>query len=132
MNSASLKPLQMIGRVVVGQRDDRQQLRLRSGLEAEAVLPAEVEDLLDDLPLLVHLDRVDADVAAFVVVLRDRRLEGAVDVAEPVAEDVAEADEDRQLDAAQLQVIDQLLQVDRPGRVLGRVDEDVPAVEIEK
>ena len=31
-----------------------------------------------------------------------------------MAEDVAEADQDRQADAAQLQVIDQLLQVDRP------------------
>ena len=87
--------------VVVGLGGDREELRLRSRLEPEPVLAAEIQHLLDDLPLLVHLDRVDADVAAFVVVLRDRSLEGAVDVADPVAEDVAEADEDGQLDPAQ-------------------------------
>ena len=57
-------------RVVVGQRHDGEQLGLGAGLEAEAVLAAEVEHFLDDLPLLVHLDRVDADVAALVLVLR--------------------------------------------------------------
>ncbi len=65
-------------------RHDRQQLRLGARFEAEAVRPAEVEHFLDDLPLLVHLDRVDADVAAFVLVLGDGGLEGVVDVAEAV------------------------------------------------
>ena len=99
-------------RVVVGLRHHGQQLRLGAGLEAEPVLPAEVEHFLDDLPLLVHLDRVDADVARRVLVLRDGGLERVVDVAEPVPEDVAEPDEHRQPDAAQLQVIDELLEVD--------------------
>ena len=71
-------------RVVVGQRHDGQQLGLRARLEAEVVRPAEVEDLLDDLPLLVDLDRVDAAVAALVLVLRDGGLEGGVDLAEAV------------------------------------------------
>ena len=79
-------------RVVVGERDHGQQLRLRAGLEAEVVRPAEVEHFLDDLPLLVHLDRVDAAVAALVLVLRDGGLERGVDVAEAVLEDVGEAD----------------------------------------
>ena len=43
----------------------------------------------------------------------------------PVAEDVPEADEDGQMDPAQQQMIDELLQIDGSGRVLGRVDEDV-------
>ncbi len=38
-----------------------------------------------------------------------------MDVAEPMLQDVAEADQDRQADAAQLQVIDQLLEIDRRG-----------------
>ena len=79
-------------RVVVGERDDGQQLRLRAGLEAEVVRLAEVEDLLDDLALLVDLDRVDAAVAALVLVLRDGGLERGVDLAEAVLEDVGEAD----------------------------------------
>ena len=66
MYSASLKPLQMIGVSLCGLRHDGEQLGLRAGLEAEAVLAAEVEHFLDDLPLLVHLDRVDADVAPLV------------------------------------------------------------------
>ena len=54
--------------------------------------------------------------------LGDRGLEGVVDVPQPVLEDVAEADQDRQVDAAQLQVIDQLLEVDRAAWILGRMD----------
>ena len=125
MNSASLNPLQMIGVSLSAMRDDGQQLGLRSGLEAEVVRPAEVEHFLDDLPLLVDLDRIDAEVLALVRVLRDRRLEGVEDVAEPLLEDVAEPDQDRQADAAQLQVVDQLLQVDGLAGVLGGVHPDV-------
>ena len=67
MNSSSLKPLQMIGVVVaVGQRQHGEQLRLGAGLQAEVERLAEVEDLLDDVPLLVDLDRVDAAVVALV------------------------------------------------------------------
>ena len=70
MNSSSLKPLQMIGVSSSSvERQHREQLRLGAGLEAEAERLAEVEDLLDDVPLLVHLDRVDAAVVALVVVL---------------------------------------------------------------
>ena len=58
-------------RVVVGDGHDGEQFRLRAGFEAEAVRPAEVEDLLDHVPLLVDLDRIDAAVAALVLVLAD-------------------------------------------------------------
>ena len=112
-------------RVVVGLRGHREQLRLRAGLEAEAVLAAEIEHFFDDLPLLVDLDRVDTDVTAFVLVLGDGRLERVVDVAEPVPEDVPEADEHRDLNPAQLQMIGELLEVDGLRRVLGRMDQDV-------
>ena len=113
-------------RLVVGERDHGEQFRLGPCLEAELVGPAELEDFLDDLPLLVDLDRVDAAVAALVLVLRDRRLEGGVDIAQAVLQDVGEAHQDRKADAAELQPIDQLLQVDRLRRILGRVHLDVP------
>ena len=100
----------------VGQGQHGQQLGLGAGLQAEVERLAEVEDLLDDVPLLVHLDRVDAAVVALVVVLLDGGLEGVVDLADAVAQDVGEAEQDRQLDAAGLQLIDQLLEVDRLGR----------------
>ena len=109
-------------RVVVGHRRHGEQLRLAAGLEAEAVLRAEVQHFLDDLALLVHLDRVDAAVLALVLVLVDRALEGAVDLAEPVLQDVGEADQDRHREPAQLQAIDQALQIDAAIRLLGGVD----------
>ena len=64
-----LEPVADDWRVVGRHRDDGQQLGLRAGFEAELVRPAEVEHFLDDLPLLVDLDRVDAEVAPFVLVL---------------------------------------------------------------
>ena len=60
-----------------------------------------------------------------VAVLRDRGLEGVVNVADAVTKDVLEPDQHRQTDAAQLQVIGQLLEVDGPLRVLRRMDQDV-------
>ena len=120
MNSASLKPLQMIGVSLLGQRDHGQQLGLAAGLEAEAVLAAEVQHFLDDLPLLVDLDRVDAAVAALVLVLADGALKRRVNLAEPVLEDVGEAEQDRGAQAAQLEPIDQALEVDAARRLLGR------------
>src|SRR5207237_10919878 len=108
-------------RLVVGDRDDSQQLRLGARLETELVGPAEVEHLFDDLPLLIDLDRVDAAVAALVLVLGDGSRKRGVNVGETMFEDVGEADEDGKADAAQLQAIDQLLQVDRALRILRRV-----------
>ena len=113
-------------RVVVGHRDHGKEFRLRAGLHTEAVLTAELEHFFDDLPLLVDLDRVDADVLAGVVVLADRAREGGADVGEPVFQNFGEPDEDRQPDTAQLQRIDQLLQVDGAFRILVAVDEQVP------
>src|SRR5690606_32170754 len=52
-------------------------------------------------------------------VLADRRLKGVVDVAEAMLEDVAQAHQDRQVDAAHLEPIDELLQVDGPITLLG-------------
>ena len=44
--------------------------------------------------------------------LGDGGLEGGVNLAEAMLQDVGEADEDRKADAAELQPIDQLLEVD--------------------
>ena len=112
-------------RVVVRRGGDGKQLRLGAGLQPEAVLAAEIEHFLDHLALLVDLDRIDADVAPLVLVLRDRGPEGVMDVADAVAQDVAEPDEHRQLDPAEQEVIGELLEVDRARRILRRVHEHV-------
>ena len=102
--------------VVGGQRRHRHQLGLAAGLDAEVVGAAELQHFLDDLALLVHLDRVHARVLAGVLVLLDRALEGVVDVAQAMLQDVGEAHQDGQRDAAHLQAIHQLLEVDRTAR----------------
>ena len=129
MYSSSLKPLQMIGVFgAVGHGQDGQQFGLGAGFEPEVERLAEIEDLLDDVPLLVDLDRIDAAVFALVVEFADGRLEGVVNLADAMAEDVGEAEQDRQLNAACLQLIDQVLQVDGLFGALVRVDGDMAIV----
>jgi hypothetical protein len=60
--------------------------------------------------------------------LLNRRLKRPVDVTQPVAQDVAEPNQNRQPDPAQLQVVDQLFQVDGFTRLLGRVRQHVSVV----
>ena len=57
--------------------------------------------------------------------LADGGLKGAVQLAQPVLQDVGEANQDRQVDAAEDERIDQLLQVDRASGILFRVDADM-------
>ena len=109
-----------------GQGEHGQELGLRAGLDPEMVGLAKIEDLLDDMPLLVHLDRVDAAITPLVLVLADGGAEGVVDLADAMAEDVREAKQDRQLDAALLELIDQFLEVDRLAGVLVGMNRHVP------
>ena len=116
------------GRVVVGQRHHGHQLGLGAGFQAEVERLAEFQHLFHHLPLLVDLDGVDAAVFALVMVLGDGGLKGAVQLAQTVLQDVGEADQNGQVDAAQHQRVDQFLEVDRARGVLFRVDQDVPVV----
>ncbi len=52
-------------------------------------------------------------------------LKASCDLADAMAEDVGEAQQDRQLNAARLQIVDQLLQIDGLVGLLVRVDGDV-------
>ena len=127
MNSSSLKPLQTMGvSGGFGQGEHGQQLGLRAGLESEMVRLAEIEDLLDDVPLLIDLDRVDAAIIALVVVFANGRAEGVVDLADAMAEDVRKTQQNRQLDAALLELIDQFLEVDRLAGILVGMNGHVP------
>ena len=126
---------------VVHGRQDREQLGLAAGLETDAERPPEVDDLLHDVALLVHLDRVDRPVTAPILVLLDRRGEALAERADAGGEDVGEADQHRHVEPAPLEVVDQVLQVDgRAARspradldAAGRVDRDearAPAVDL--
>ncbi len=57
--------------------------------------------------------------------LGHRALEGLMDFPDAVLQDLGEADQDRQVDAAQDEGVDEILQVDPAARVLGRVHDQV-------
>ncbi len=114
--------------LVVEHRHDREQLRLRAGLEAVVVGAAELDDLLDHVAVLVDLDRVDALVLPLVAVLGDGAPEGLVELDDAALEHVREADEQRQPDPAARDLVDQLLEVDLGAVGTGRVGLGVAGV----
>ena len=86
---------------------------------------AKLEHLFDDLALLIYFDRIDTDVIAAIAVVGDRVLESLVHVAQPVLQDIGEADQDRKGDPAQLQLLDEFFQVDAALRLFGRMNLNV-------
>ena len=115
--------------VVIDDRHHREQFRLAAGFEAEAIFLAEAVNLLDDVPLLVHLDRIDAAILAFVLVLGDGVGESLVNLADAMLEDVGEANQAGKLDVALAKLIDEFFQIDRRlGEVAVRMDGDMALV----
>src|SRR5581483_10050269 len=86
--------------LIIEHGHDGEELRLGAGLEAVVVLPARLDDLLDDRPVLVDLDRVDALVGALEAVVVDRAAEALVEQLDARAEDVVETQEERRGDPA--------------------------------
>ena len=111
-----------LGVVVHGQ--GHQELGLAARLDAEVEGAPVLDQLLDHVALLVDLDRVDAAVAALVVVLGDGLLEGAAELLHAGAQDVGEADQEGKVEAAGAEVVDELLEVDgrRAGPAGGDLD----------
>jgi hypothetical protein len=101
-----------VGIFLQGEGD--QQLGFAARFDAEAVGRSVFDQLFDHVPLLVHLDRVDPAEPALVVVLGDGRVERSEQLLEPELQDVGESDEDGQVAAPALQVLDQFLQIDGP------------------
>jgi hypothetical protein len=117
---------QGFGILLQGQSD--QQLGFGASLDPESVGTAVVEELLDDMALLVDLDGVDPAVLPLVVVLGDGLLEGAEQLVDEGLEDVGEADQDRELETAVLEIVDEGLEIDPGQGGTRRPDLDIPAV----
>src|SRR5205823_6205263 len=98
--------------VVLVDRHDREELGLAAGLEAVVERAAVLDDLLDDRAVLVDLDRVHAAVLPAVAILANRIGERTAQQLDARLQDVAEAQQDRQLDATGDQLVDELLHVD--------------------
>jgi Zn-dependent protease len=64
---------------------------------------AELDDLLDDVALLIDLDRIDRGVGALVLVLVDRVRERGLQLADARLEDVGEAEQQREADALRVE-----------------------------
>ena len=121
---------------LVRQRDHGLQLRFRAALETDAVRLTELVDLLDDMALLIDLDREDRRVLPGVAVLLDRRLELLAELMHARAQQVREPQQHRHCDALRLEVLRQLEQIDLSVGVLAvgphddvalRVDIEIPA-----
>ena len=67
-----------------------QKLGLRAGLQPEPPGPPGFDDLLDEMPLLVDLDRKDTAVLAVVSVFANRAFEALVQQSNAIVEDVRE------------------------------------------
>ena len=78
------------------------------------------------MALLIDLDRIDAAISALVVVFANSAVEDGVHAGHAVLEDVGEAHQQGRLNVALAQLIDKLLEVDLHGRILGRMDCDMP------
>ena len=70
----------------LGEAEDGLELRLAAALEADAVRLAELDDLLDHVALLVHLDRIHGRVAARVAELLDRAASKLLDASDSMRE----------------------------------------------
>ena len=126
MNSSSLKPLQMIGvspPLVMARTASK--FRLGAGLDAEVERLAEVEELLDDVALLIDFDRINAAISALIAGLGDRFAEGVGDLGDAMAQNVREADQDRDVVVLFAQFFDEELEVDGLFGLLVRVNGDV-------
>ena len=74
---------------------------------------AELHDLLDHVPLLIHLDRIHGGVAAGVLELLDRLGEALGERFDARAQDVGETEEDGQLNALPFEIGREIAQVER-------------------
>jgi hypothetical protein len=101
-----------VGVGVLVQGEGNEQLGLAAGFDAEAVGRAVFDEFLDDVPLLVDLDRVDAAEPALVVVLGDGGGKGPEHLLDAELQDVGEADQEREIAAPALQILDEFLEVD--------------------
>ncbi len=102
------------------------ELRLAAALETHAVGSAELDDLLHHVPLLVHLYRVDRGVGALVAEFLDGVAELGGERLDPGAEDVGEAEQQRETDALGMEVHGQVVKVEPALPVGVRVNGDVP------
>ncbi len=108
------------------QRQAGEQFRLAADFQTEIERLARVENLLHDFAELVDLDREDAAVLALVVEFLDGTAKGQVNRLDPVAQDVLEPNQHRELQAARLGFFDHVVDLDARAVLLQRPGKHMP------
>src|SRR5688572_29403083 len=93
---------EMIG--AFAEREHRLELRFASTLQPHPVRCPELHDLLDDVSLLIDLDRVDRGVAALVSELLNGRPELLAQRFYPRPQDLREPEQERKADPLLLEI----------------------------
>ena len=107
-------------------RERGDELGLGAGFETIMIALSELGDLLDDLALLVDLDRIDAAVFATVFGFLDGLAERFVDLRDAGVQQVAETEENRKVGAAVAEAVDDFEERDLGlGFVVFKADGDV-------
>ena len=97
---------------LVLQRHAGVQLGLRADLQTEVEGLARIEDFLNHLAQLIHLDGKHPAVAALVLKLGDGVAEGVVQVGHPVPQDVLKTDEQWELKLSLASLLDDVRNLD--------------------
>src|SRR5688500_6469251 len=109
----------------LAQAKHRLQLRLAAHLEANSVGSAELDDLLDDMPLLVDLDRIHGGVAALIAGFADSVSELGSQGLNTGLQDVRETEQQRQADPLRIEIQGEPVEVETPLPVGVRMHHDV-------
>ena len=88
-----------------------EQFGFASSLQTEPELATVLNDFLDDLALLIHLNRIHARVCSRVTVLAGCSDEGVVQSLQSVANNSVEPQQDRYGDTANLKAVHKIFQV---------------------
>src|SRR5689334_17430529 len=94
---------EMIG--VLGKAQHCLELGLAAALEPDARRFPELDNFLDDVPLLIDLDRVHGGVCAGVAVLLDRMRKARVQRFNSRAKNVGEAQQQRQSNTLRFEIV---------------------------
>src|SRR5207247_8884001 len=107
---------------IIDQDESAEQRGLGAGFESETERAAEAHELLHHVLLLVDLDRIDPARASLVAIVADRVVETAEERTQAAVEDVGEAHEDGQIEAAPLKIEHEVVQVHAGALGTGRSD----------
>ena len=114
--------------VIVCEGNNGKQFRLAASLNAKTVGAAKPEYFLDDLPLLIDLDRIDTAILTRVPTVLHCSPECVMNLLETVLQNFTKPQQNRQIDPPHLQPINKLLQIDAAVWILVGMDKQIASL----